>query len=140
MVVTPEFVVHASVTFLCSLATSLSIGLAGCSQDSDTTIVEGKVSYGDDPLTNATLTFFPAQGRPVSTPVSEDGGYHLDLPPGQYKVVVNIGMELPPDFKEGDPPPPPKSILPPHYTRRAKTILTATVTEGHREPINFELK
>jgi hypothetical protein len=112
---------------------------AGCSAESPTVSVHGKVSFRGEPITSGVVTFFPVAGRPTSAPLDSDAMYRVELPPGEYTVVVNVGAEVPPGYKEGDPLPPPKLILPPEYTTRAKSKLTASVKEGQTEPINFAL-
>ncbi|MCI0748493.1 MAG: hypothetical protein L0Y58_24055 [Verrucomicrobia subdivision 3 bacterium] len=116
------------------------IGVVGCAKSSDTVAVGGKVSYRGEPLVNGAVTFFPAMGRPVSAPTTPEGEYTAQLAPGEYDVVVNVGAELPPGFKEGDPLPPPKIVLPPEYTIRARSTLKATVTAADQEPIDFALE
>src|SRR5688500_1736763 len=63
---------------------SLLFGLqfaGGCAYSADTVAVGGKVSYRGEPVTNASVTFFPPSGRPVSAALSEAGEYEIDLPP-----------------------------------------------------------
>jgi hypothetical protein len=115
-------------------------GATGCGESSNEVAVEGRVTYRGAPLETGSLTFFPSKGRPVSASLAEEGEYELALPPGQYTVTVNVGPDLPPGFREGDPVPPPKIVLPPEYTTRAKSRLTAAVRQGDEQPINFELK
>jgi hypothetical protein len=68
------------------------------------------------------------------------GEYETALTPGEYVAVVDVGAELPPGFKEGDPVPPPKVVLPQQYTVRMKSPLKATVAADQKVPINFDLK
>jgi hypothetical protein len=119
-----------------SLALLLVIG---CGKKSDTVSIGGRVSYRGQPLSDAAVTFYPTAGRPVSAPVSDQGEYEIELLPGDYTVTVNVGAEIPPGYKEGDPLPPPKVELPPQYTTMAQTKLTATVSESGQQ-IDFELK
>ena len=84
--------------------------------------------------------FFPVKGRPISAALMPEGEYSVELPPGDYEIVVSVGYELPPGWKEGDPIPPQKVVLPAQYTTRAKTKLKATVAPGQEEPIDFVLK
>jgi hypothetical protein len=116
------------------------VATAGCGQSSNDVSVQGKVSYRGAPLHKGSVTFFPASGRPVSAALSDGGQYTLELAPGEYAVTVNVGTDLPPGFKEGDPIPPPTIVLPPEYTSRARSKLTATVSKDSDEPINFDLK
>ncbi|MEX2309030.1 MAG: hypothetical protein WD738_15625 [Pirellulales bacterium] len=86
------------------------------------------------------MTFFPEKGRAIFADLNADGDYTAELPPGEYTVTINISSELPPGFKEGDLPPAPDLVLPPEYTTRAKSKLTATVREGEPQTIDFPLE
>jgi hypothetical protein len=104
-------------------------GAFGCGGDADEGVtVEGKVAYQGEPITNGSLTFFPASGRPITAALSEDGEYSCQLPPGEYRVTVTVGVMPPAGWKEGDPVPPPSIVLPDRYGSRLETPLTATVT------------
>jgi hypothetical protein len=116
------------------------IGFAGCRESSNDVSVEGKVTYRGELLGKGSITFYPASGRPASAALSDGGQYALELAPGEYTVTVNVGADLPPGFREGDPIPPPKIVLPPEYTSRARSKLTATVSKDSDEPISFDLK
>jgi len=118
----------------------LSMTAVGCGEASDTVAVSGKVTYRGEAITNGAVTFFPTAGRPATFPLSDDGSYSGELPPGDYTVIVNVATELPPGFKEGDPFPPPKVALPPEYTTRVRSKLTATVAAENEQPINFDLQ
>jgi hypothetical protein len=136
-----------SLSYNCSLqrlgrSVALSILLIsahGCMKSSDGVPVRGHVSYRGDPLASAGITFFPANGRPVTAAVTQ-GDYAIEVVPGDYTVVVNVGSELPPGYKEGDPVQPPKVVLPDEYSERAKSTLKASVKAGQSEPIDFNLK
>src|SRR4051794_9011937 len=113
---------------------------AGCNRSSSSVGVEGHVSYRGKPLKSGLVTFFPAAGRPVSATLAEDGAYGAQLEPGDYDVIVGIGVDIPKGYKLGDPPPPQSVVLPAEYTSRAKTTLKASVKIGQTEPIDFDLK
>jgi hypothetical protein len=125
----------ACVCILVSILTSV-----GCSDSVNKVAVHGKVSYRGEPITSGAVTFFPASGRPTTVPLTEEGEYATELPPGEYRVTVNIGVALPPGWKEGDPIPPQKIQLPRQFTTQSQTPLTATVTEDNQDPIDFALK
>lgn len=114
--------------------------IGGCVETSNTVTVQGNVSYRGKPLTKAAVTFFPEKGRAIFADLNADGDYTAELPPGEYTVTINISSELPPGFKEGDLPPAPDLVLPPEYTTRAKSKLTATVREGEPQTIDFPLE
>jgi hypothetical protein len=118
---------------------AVALIVAGCG-GSNAVEVEGKVSLRGKPLPRGILTFFPMSGRPVTAPLSPEGEYSAELPPGEYTVIVNVGDPLPPGYKEGDPLPPPEFDLPAEYTSRARSKLTATVSEQNQQPIDFELE
>jgi hypothetical protein len=128
---------NAQTTFLLLVVLS---SIPGCGEQSAGVSVQGRVTYRGEPLPSGAITFFPATGRPTSAAISPDGDYTIELPPGDYVVVVNVGADLPTGFKEGDPIPPPKIVLPPEYTTRTRSSLKATVSEADQQPINFELK
>src|SRR5215471_10269631 len=100
----------------------LSLSAAGCKKSSGEVPVHGRISYRGQPLNSSSVTFFPAQGRPVTAP-SPQGEYSTELMPGDYVATITVGIEYPPGFKEGDPVPPPKVVLPDEYTARVKSSL-----------------
>lgn len=121
-------------------ATLFLVGAPGCGQDGQTVTVQGTVSYRGEPLSNASIMFFPVSGQPVTATISSTGQYTANLSPGDFTVVVNLGAQLPPGYKEGDPIPPPKLVLPPQYSTRAKSTLHATVQTGRNQVIDFSLE
>ncbi len=123
-----------------SIVAILISGITGCGKSIGDVSVHGLVSYRGEPLSSASLTFFPESGRPITAPISDQGEYDLKLLPGNYSVIVNVGAPLPPGFKEGDPVPPPKIVLPPQYTTQVKTPLKIVVGEESEGPTNFEIK
>lgn len=116
----------------------IATAFVGCGGLSDTVTVHGTVKYQGSPVPGS-LTFYPMSGRPVNAAVAADGTYQADLPPGEYTVTVNYTEPLPPGFKEGDPMPRPKIVLPPEFSTRTKSTLSATVAADQSEPVNFDL-
>ena len=114
---------------------------AGCGEKkSDAVSVSGRVSYQNKPMTSSALTFFPASGRPIAATVLSNGTYSSELPPGEYRVTIDVGRNFPPGWKEGDPEPPPPIALPAKYSSRLNTPLKATVTaESDSQTIEFAL-
>ncbi len=118
----------------------LTVGVLGCGKKSDVVVVRGRATYRGEAIARGAATFFPATGRPITAAISEEGDYTAELPPGEYTVIVNLGFTPPPGFKEGDPMPKPKFVLPPEYTTRAKSRLTASIKPGQDQPIDFALE
>jgi hypothetical protein len=114
-------------------------GTAGCSK-SDGTRVTGHLTYKANPVAGASLIFYPVSGRSVSAVVDADGNYVANLPSGDYTATVNLSVELPPGWKEGQPIPPQKVILPTQYTKRTQSPLKASVAAGSSQTIDFDLK
>jgi hypothetical protein len=113
---------------------------SGCGEVSNKVRVTGKVTYHDEPISTGLVTFFPVSGRPIPTPISPAGDYSVDLAPGEYAVAINVASQAPPPgYEEGDPLPPPEIVLPPEYTTRARSKLTATVSGQKQKPIDFNL-
>ena len=134
--------IHSStrlISALCFLFALFVASVGGCKKSSGTVPVHGRILYQGQPLTKSSVTFFPASGRPV-TATAPQGEYTTELLPGDYTAAVAVGIEYPQGFKEGDPVPQPKVVLPPEYTARARSKLTATVKSGKNEPIDFDLK
>jgi hypothetical protein len=102
-------------------------------------LVAGCVTYRGQPFSNASITFYPASGRPVSAAITE-GEYSVRLQPGDYKVTISLGVYLPSGWKEGDPIPPRKMVLPQQYSSVLHTQLTAKVSEDQSDPVNFKLE
>ena len=121
------------------LACSFAALAAGCGGSADGVPVSGTVTYRGQPFSNASITFYPASGRPVSAAIS-DGEYSAVLEPGDYKVTISLGVNLPPGWKEGDPIPPREIVLPQQYSSVLHTQLTATIGEDQSEPVDFKLE
>lgn len=127
--------------FLAITALLLAIPVcSGCGKRGDGEAISGTVQLNGQPLPNAALFFYPESGRTITVPVDAYGNYFVQLAPGTYKVTISVGAELPPGWKEGDSIPPPRVKIPPQYGQRVNTPLAATVVEGHRDPIDFEIK
>ena len=126
---------------VCLVVLSAMVSVHGCRKSSGAVPVQGHVSFQGQPLENATLTFFPASGRPVDAAIS-NGEYATRLVPGDYTSVVSIAVKMPPGYgrTHWNQLPPQKFLLPEEYTVRKKSKLKAAVIAKQNEPINFELK
>jgi hypothetical protein len=114
--------------------------VAGCGGASFGVPIQGHVSYRGEAISHGTLTFFPVSGRPISASLSSDGEYIDRLPPGQYRVTITVGVDMPDGWKEGDPVPSPNVVLPSKYTVRSRSPLKMTVAENLDMPIDFALE
>ena len=113
--------------------------MAGCGSSGDGVPVTGKVTFRGQTFSNASITFYPVNGRPVYSSIT-DGTYSVNLRPGEYRVAISLGVNLPEGWKEGDPIPPREVQLPPKYSDVRGTPLTITVSEDQAEPVNFDLQ
>lgn len=134
--------------------------LAGCGGKSQGPgkPVEGKVTYHDQPVAGAIVTFSSTNAS-ASGITDEQGHFKLrtaigeNVPPGDYRVLVSKTEEVPrtgveatsdADYKPPDPneppPPAPKDLLPTKYKSLEGTDLTATVTDKAPNEFTFPLK
>ncbi len=113
--------------------------LGGCSKPTEGTSVAGRVTYQEEPLADGSLMFYPSDGRPTAVALGADGTYSCQLPAGEYRVTVNVGVKLPAGWDEGDPVPRPSIQLPTHYTSRARTPIQVTISENQTEPLDLTL-
>jgi hypothetical protein len=139
------------------LLTLLACG--GCG-DNDPNIpklvpVKGLVTWHGKPLAGAAISFIPTeqtkgQGSEGGTDasgnytVNDRRGLGVGAPVGTFKVVISKrlmpdGSEIPKDDTTPPAMSPARESLPPTYSDRERTTLTATVPEGGGT-INFELE
>lgn len=119
--------------------------------------VAGKVTYHDQPVAGAIVTFTSANASAAGV-TDEQGQFKLrtalgeNVPVGDYRVLVEKSEEMarsgvgttseadyqPPDPDE-PPPPAPKDLLPAKYKVAESSGLTATVTEKGPNEFTFPL-
>jgi len=122
----------------------------GCNKSADPALapVSGTITLGDQPLSNATVTFIPKDGTPGFGGVGRTDGagrYTLrgsrdDAPgisPGAYRVVISKrlmpdGSEVPVADKTPPMASPARESLPEIYSSMTLTKLTAEVPAGGR--------
>lgn len=105
---------------------------AGCGGSQDVAVVTGNVTFDDQLLDRGVVMFFPVEGEAVSlrTGIQPDGTYKLQVPQGEYKVTVNLFIEVDPALEPGDPGyQEPKSLLPVQFSSVALTPLKINVNE-----------
>jgi hypothetical protein len=132
----------AAIRFVaCMILVVLGSICGGCGKSAmENTTVSGYFKYQSTPIARGAVTFFPERGRPTTASTDERGQYTVGLAPGDYRVTVNVGVQLPPGWKEGDPVPPQKLQLPAQYTTRVSTPLKTTVAAGGADPTDFSLQ
>ena len=131
---------YISSVFCLALPAILVCCSVGCGDSSNEVLIQGRVSFQGNPLENGVITFFPSNGRPVTTTFSPGGNYSCQLSPGAYRVTVSTGVTLPLGWKEGDPIPASGVQLPREFTTRIRTPLQVTVATGRTAPINLSLE
>ncbi|QDV20992.1 hypothetical protein Pan153_56740 [Gimesia panareensis] len=122
--------------------------LAGCGSGVDrpsTVQVEGTVTFDNQPLEGASISFIPQDGRPASG--FTDAGGHFVLKtfepgdgaiPGEHTVIVT---KVAADSKSGDDIyAKQKSVIPEKYGDLKNSGLTATVKTDGENKFSFELK
>ena len=117
----------------------LAASIIGCGHDSSGVPVQGHVSYEGQPIVHGGAMFFPPQGSPIPAVTNADGDYAVKLEPSEYTVTVNVSVQLPAGWKEGDPVLRQKIVLPTEYTTRVKSVLKATVAADGPQSIDFVL-
>lgn len=122
----------------------LMIAVAGCGSGDDIASVEGTLKLDGEPLSNATIVFVPADGRPAGATTDENGRYVLNYsegrqgaPVGKNKVRVYTQRDAS-ESPSGEQLPPVPERIPMKYN--AQTILEYTVEAGKKNEANFELE
>src|SRR5690606_34222529 len=89
----------------------------GCGDSEPATTVRGKVTYKGTAVPMGVVNFFPEEGgRPTGATLESGGEYEVQLPAGNYTVVVLTSTPpVPPGWKEGDPIPKPPVEVPAKY-------------------------
>jgi hypothetical protein len=130
-------------SFLLAALAALAIGIAGCSS-SGAAAVEGKVSYGGEPIDVGTITFLPKAEAAVKTGgLIERGVYRVDSKigpsPGPHRVEIRwakgTGRKSKNEF--GEEIERRQEGLPEKY--HAQSTLTAEIKPG-KNVIDFELE
>jgi hypothetical protein len=151
-----------------ALAALTLAATAGCSPKKQKGVLSGKVTYKGQSLQGGILILHPTGegGSPYQIPLKGDGTFTVsDVPPGQYKVTVQVarrsnpvgsfnmgkvpaGSTLPPDMEEKMKKQLPAEAsggaagptdLPAKYTDPNQTPLTMKVEVGDQAPQNFDL-
>jgi hypothetical protein len=134
--------------------------LIGCGSKRKSGAVSGKVTYKGQPVNGAALLLYPSSGdtsNPITIPVTQEGVFSItDVPPGEYKIVVQgtAGAQQAPPMAMKNVPPEKKAEMeaklakmntpatirfPDKYKDLRTTDLKCTVTESKQDQ-NLELK
>jgi hypothetical protein len=126
------------------LSLAAAIGICGCGNSA--TVIEGIVSLDGQPVTNASLEFFPVsgKGRVSFTKTDDTGRYRVAVWPTPLKVIASATKV---DGKVQDPYGPDGQMmdrvvnaLPVQYGYQEKTPLVAEPVEGKTTTIDFALE
>jgi hypothetical protein len=115
--------------------------LVGCGPKGKKGAVTGTVTYKGQPVNNAALLLYPASGgnNPITVPVTQEGTFSAsDLPPGEYKVVVQ-GSAAQGAASGAAMATKPTIQFPNKYKQLTSTDLKCTVAKG-QETVNLDLK
>jgi hypothetical protein len=94
--------------------------LGGCGPQKTTGTVSGTVTYNNQPVNGATLLLYPAgaradEGKEIPIPVGQDGTFSSsNLPPGEYKIVVQANP--------GDPGPSTRGMTPEQLAKMKESL------------------
>lgn len=122
--------------------------LTGCGPDTPPTgKVSGTVTYNGAPVSNATVTFLPDNGRSASGVTDSSGNFTLSTFGtsdgallGNHKVIVTpYETDIPMPETPGEAAAAPKAPFPEKYMKAETTDLTATVQSGAND-VPLELK
>ena len=125
-----------------------ALTLLGCSgsNDKNTAVVRGKITYKGAPVTKGTITFVPdVMGTSAYGAINPDGTYSLSTYEkddgavvGMHKVSITSKEEQT-NFEANAPPTDGKWLIPGKYFLEASSGLTANVKAGQENEINFDL-
>ncbi|MCA8984713.1 MAG: carboxypeptidase-like regulatory domain-containing protein [Planctomycetaceae bacterium] len=125
----------------------LLLVLPGCGGTSlpATVSVSGIVTFNGEPLADATVVFYPAEGKPATGKTGPDGVYKLTTfqaddgaLPGKHKVAISKSSAAP----ESNSPEDMAKIkreIPDKYSNADTSGLTADVQVGQTADIDFNL-
>lgn len=121
---------------------ALLLLVSGCGSKEGGNQVTGQVTYKGEPVPMGVVNFFPtAGGQPIGASLTSEGKYSLELPAGDYKVVViTSNPPVPPGWKDGDPLPQPPVKVPQRYGLPETSPLSTTIPEGRSFEQDFPLE
>lgn len=130
---------------------ALCILVAGCGPGGPPTAdVTGTVTHNGEPVTDATVTLYPASGRPATGITDASGKFTIATVAGNHKVAIIPFTEVDPEAVAGDPdavdsgdgglgaestPPP----FPAKYQDPETSGFTADVQMGQDNIVTFEM-
>ncbi|MEM6799692.1 MAG: carboxypeptidase-like regulatory domain-containing protein [Planctomycetota bacterium] len=120
--------------------------VVGCGSGDQFPSVSGVVTLDGEPVPNATVSFYPPKGRAASGVTDGRGRYRLNYSPtatgtaaGDYRVTVSTWRpSRPQQGVDAESLPETPETIPPRYSSREQTKLTAAVVPGANK-IDFSL-
>ncbi|HWL08432.1 MAG TPA: hypothetical protein VNQ76_08510 [Planctomicrobium sp.] len=122
------------------IATFVLVGCGGGGASPKLGKVRGIVTLDQQPLANALVSFYPADGRPSMGMTDDQGVYELTFTEAQKGAIVGnhiVRITTAQTSGEGIDPAKAKEILPARYHEDSE--LTANVKAGDNS-LNFDLK
>lgn len=115
-------------------------GLSGCGSGNGVSPVSGTVTLDGQPLPDALVSFYPAEGRLSTGTTDSQGHYELDYTADQKGAEVGkhtVKITVATVQGEGGPARAPKEKVPSRYNEDSE--LTAEVSSGTNSNVNFDL-
>ncbi|HJN12102.1 MAG TPA: carboxypeptidase-like regulatory domain-containing protein [Pirellulaceae bacterium] len=119
---------------------------AGCGPGGPPTAdVTGTVTHNGEPVTNATVTFYPDSGRPATGITDASGKFTIATEAGHHKVAIIPFMEVDPEAVAGDPDAVDSGAestplpFPAKYQDAETSQFTADVQMGQDNTVTFEM-
>jgi len=128
-----------------SLGLALLLFATGCGESRPRTVpVTGLVTLDGEPVADASITFYPENGRPATGRTDAEGIYTLTTfetndgaVPGQHRV--SISKQTIPESNSTEDLEAIKSEVPEVYSNADTSGLKAEVVAGQDAPIDFNL-
>ena len=121
----------------CLLILSLAL-LVGCGSGGDMGTVSGQVTMDGQPLADAQIAFYPADGRPAQGTTDAEGRYTLQYTPDQPGAPVGTHtVRITVAQVSGEGQARVKETVPPRYNVQSE--LTAEVKPGKNDNVDFDL-
>ncbi len=111
----------------CTLLAFIAL-TGGCHRD-PVCSVDGKITYRGVVVDHGVINFIGTDNQPHGGPITAEGKFAFDVPPGKYDVIVSAPALPPPGWIEGEPMPELKGGVPEKYSLRHSSNLSLEVSE-----------